>query len=110
MFAYTVRCTFSYRDLADEWVDWLRNEHLADVCEAGAIDAEVVRLESDPVEVEVRYHFPSREIFNRYEQEHAPRLRKEGLERFPLDRGLSFHRSVGEVVHRHGADDQPERD
>lgn len=106
MFAYTVRCTFQNAALAEEWIDWLRAEHLADVIEAGAIDAEVVRLDATPIEVEVRYHFASRDAFNQYEHEHAGRLRKEGLKRFPLDRGLSYHRAVGEVVHRHDEGDE----
>lgn len=98
MFAYTVACTFDDAGVAEEWVAWLRDEHLADVCAAGALDAEVVRLDGEPPTVEVRYHFADRAAFGRYEAEHAPRLRAEGLARFPLERGLHYRRSTGEVV------------
>jgi hypothetical protein len=101
MIAYTVRCTFTDESVADEWIAWLRDEHIADVCGAGALDGKVVRLdrsEGEPLVCEVRYHFASRESMETYERDHAPRLRAEGLERFPLERGLAYERSVGEIV------------
>ncbi len=98
MFAYTVSCEFDDAAVADEWVAWLRDEHLADVCRAGATDAAVIRLDGAPVRCEVRYRFPARVAYERYEREHAPRLRAAGLDRFPLERGLRYHRSTAEVV------------
>jgi hypothetical protein len=100
MLAYTVVCTFKNETLAQEWQAWLMGEHLADVIAAGALDAEVVKMDGTPVRCEVRYHFESRDAFNRYEREHAARLRGEGLKKFPLDRGLSYVRSVGETIGR----------
>jgi hypothetical protein len=99
--AYTVRCTFDDENVAEEWIAWLREEHLADVRAGGAIDATVVRLDRDEgalLTCEVRYHFASREMLATYEREHAPRLRAEGLAKFPLERGLAYSRSVGEIV------------
>lgn len=109
MFAYTVRCEFASEDVAREWIEWLRSEHLRDVCEAGARDAEVVAVDAadgannpreaaSAVAVEVRYHFEDRDAFAKYERDHAPRLRAEGLKRFPPERGLIYARSTGEVV------------
>ena len=100
MFRYTVTCEFSNSDsqLADRWIGWLRDEHLADVINAGATSAEVVQLDGQPLTVEVRYTFSSRATFEAYERDHAPRLRAEGLEKFPLEMGLEFRRSTGEVV------------
>jgi hypothetical protein len=100
-FVYTVWCTFQSKEVADEWVRWLNSEHLADVCDAGADDAEVVKLDDTPITCVVRYHFASREVFETYERDHAPRLRGEGLQRFPPDRGLAYQRSFGEVVARY---------
>lgn len=97
MFAYTVTCTFDDPAIADEWIAWLRDTHLADVCAAGALDAEVIRLDGSPCRCEVRYHFASRESFAAYERDHAPRLRAEGLQRFSPERGLKYERSTGEV-------------
>jgi len=98
MFAYTVRCAFTDPQVAEEWLAWMRDEHFADVIAAGAQRAELVRLDGDPITCECRYRFADRPAFERYEREQAPRLRAEGLERFPLDRGLTYSRSTGEVV------------
>ena len=110
MIAYTVACEFDDPAVAGEWIAWLRDAHLAEVCAAGALDAEVIRMDSprdsttglvsgaNTTNVEVRYHFASREAFQRYERDHAPRLRAEGLKRFPLERGVAYSRSLGEIV------------
>jgi len=102
-FVYTVRCRFDEMEIVREWLDWLRSEHLADVCTAGALDAEVILLDGEPITCEVRYHFESRAAFADYERDHAPRLREEGLKRYPPDRGVYYERSTGEVRgFRHG--------
>ena len=98
MFTYTVRCTFETEAVAHEWIAWLRNGHLADVLAAGAVDAEVVRPDGAAIQAEVRYHFASREAFVVYERDHAPRLRAEGLKRFPPERGLIYERFTGESL------------
>ena len=105
--AYTVYTTFADAALADEWLRWLRGGHIAEVINGGATDAEIVELDP-PADAppgttrafEVRYHFPSREHFARYEQEHAPRLRAEGLKLFPVERGVAYRRAIGTVVVR----------
>ena len=109
MFVYTVTCTFEDARTAEEWIAWLREEHLAEVGAAGALDAEVMRCDppaagaTRATRCEVRYHFASREAFADYERDHAPRLRAEGLKRFPLERGLRYERATGEAVARHPA-------
>ena len=100
MIAYSVTCTFQNESLAREWLEWIETEHLGEVIAAGAIDAEVVILDGNPMRCEARYHFASREQFNIYEREHAPRLRNEGLKKFPLTRGMSYVRSMGEISWR----------
>lgn len=102
MFAYTVTCTFDDSAVADEWIHWLDKTHLADVCHAGALDGEVVLLDEADAPgktiVQVRYHFADRVAFEQYERDHAPRLREDGLQRFPLERGLHYARSTGTIV------------
>jgi hypothetical protein len=104
--AYTVYTTFTDARLADEWLRWLRGGHIAEVMAGGATDGEIIELDP-PADArpgtrafEVRYHFPSREHFARYERDHAPRLRAEGLKLFPVERGVSYRRAVGTVVTR----------
>ena len=106
MIAYTVACTFTDPAVAAAWIEWLRGGHLADVCAAGALDAQAVRLddpESGKVRCEARYRFASRRAFEAYERDHAPRLRAEGLARFPLELGLAYERTVADVVAAHPA-------
>ncbi len=101
--AYTVHASFEGDDprLVDRWIAWLRDEHLDDVRRAGALTAMVVRLDVDEGQrprCEARYHFASRSAFATYERDHAPRLRAEGLARFPPELGIRYLRSVGEIV------------
>ncbi len=98
MFVYDVECTFTNAEVAAEWQHWLTSQHLQDVCAAGAQSAELVRFDGEPLRYATRYHFASRAAFETYEREHAPRLRAEGLERFPLERGLSYSRRTGTPV------------
>ena len=95
MFAYTVHCQHTDRETCEEWIRWMLDEHLNDVCDAGAASAELI---VDGLRCETRYTFPSRESFATYERDHAPRLRVEGLARFPLERGLTYSRTTGERV------------
>ncbi len=95
---YTVGCSFTDPAVAERWLAWLRDEHLADVCAGGATAAQVVAMDGDDIAYEVRYRFPSRQAFQAYERDHAPRLRTEGLERFPLSLGLTYRRTVGEAT------------
>ena len=99
-FAYTVAATFSNEGVAEEWVRWLREGHVAEVVAAGATDGEIIEIDGPDRLVEVRYHFPTRQAFAVYEREHAPRLRAEGLKRFGAERGIAYRRSAGDVIAR----------
>jgi hypothetical protein len=96
--AYTVLIELDDTALAADWERWLRETHVADVVAAGALDGEVLRLDGSPIRLECRYHFSSRDAFARYQREHAPRLRAEGLARVPKEGAVRFSRSVGDVV------------
>ncbi|MGE3805561.1 MAG: DUF4286 family protein [Gemmataceae bacterium] len=80
------------------WLDWLRGGHIAEVIAGGASSAAIVALDEPARAYEVRYLFPSRDAFERYEREHAPRLRAEGLRLFPPEKGIAYKRSVGAVL------------
>ena len=95
---YTVTVGFPNAELVEDWLGWLRDGHITEVLAGGASHAEIVALDVPPHTYEVRYRFPSREAFNKYERDHAPRLRAEGLKLFPVEKGISYRRSVGEVV------------
>src|SRR5262245_18200429 len=95
---YTVAVSFRDPTVADDWLKWLVDGHIADVIAAGALDAEIVELDGPHRSFEIRYHFRSRESFELYEKEHAPRLRAEGLKFFPPERGVIYRRTSGVVV------------
>lgn len=101
----------------------IRDGHAADVVAAGAKSATLVELDGQPegtrcFEVraaastcqipsagdvdcalgQARYEFESRDAFATYELDHAPRLREEGLSLFPLELGLKYERSTGDVL------------
>ena len=101
-YRYTVCATFKDDTVAREWIEWLACGHCADVRAGGASNAEVVALDGEESSFEVRYDFPSREVFEEYERTHAPGLRAEGLDRFPTERGITYSRTSGEIVHSEG--------
>ena len=103
-FLYVVRCTFApgSSDVAQRWLHWLREQHLTEVLAAGAVSAEVIQIQSGVDQYEIHYRFPSEDAFARYERENAPRLRADGLSRFPLNLGLQYERRIGKVLFSNG--------
>ena len=96
---YTVRCELADPTVAAKWIAWMRDGHLGDVIAAGALGAELVQLDSEsPIVCEIRYHFASWTALEAYQRDHGPRLRAEALARFPLELGLHYTRSTGEVL------------
>lgn len=100
-FAYVVRCTFEDAPTRDAFFAWLRDRHVADVIASGALDGEILLVDS-PTATEVRYRFASREAFNAYEQGHATARRQEALDALAKlgvtpDRGVVFSRWTGVV-------------
>jgi hypothetical protein len=95
---YTVSATFTDCKVGDEWIAWLTSGHIEQVLKGGATDAEIIKMDGDDCRYEIRYHFPSRDVFGAYETNHAPRLRAEGLEKFPSSRGITYARSTGVVI------------
>ncbi|MBX3192199.1 MAG: DUF4286 family protein [Labilithrix sp.] len=105
-FSYVVRTAVESPRAFDAYVAWLRVTHVADVCDAGASDAELVLIDVGPGEprvVEVRYVFASREAFDAYLKNHAPRLRLDGMQELARlglgsGHGVVFTRTTGEKV------------
>jgi hypothetical protein len=105
-FSYVVRISIDDERVLDAFVSWLHAEHVADVCAAGARDAELVIIDvasGEPRVVEARYHFESREAFETYERDEAPRLRAEGLAKLAAlgvepGRGVAFQRTTGTAI------------
>ena len=69
-----------------------------EVLAGGAISAEIIALDEPHLAFEVRYRFASREVFDAYERDHAPRLRAEGLQLFPVNKGTAYRRTLGVIL------------
>lgn len=95
---YSVTATIPDAASAEEYVRWLVDGHVEGVLLGGAETGEVVRLEGEPIRVETRYVFSSREAFAAYEAGPAIALRSDGKQRFPSERGFTFERRVGVAV------------
>ncbi len=100
MICYTVCCRFRGNDpvVVDRWLDWLRETHIAEVIDSGATGAEIVRMSADVSTFEIRYRFATATIFSQYLTDHALALRADGLLQFPLELGLEYSRTDGEVI------------
>lgn len=98
--AYTVVASFPDLATRDEYIAWLEDGHIDAVIRHGAHAASIIRLTdpASPVQVEVRYTFSTRDLYDIYIRDHAPALRAEGLRRFPPSRGISFSRRTGEIL------------
>lgn len=100
--AYTVTCRIKDEQKAEEWLAWLRDGHIAEVLAGGTNDAEIIRLDDDGESgscFEILYYFETRELFDDYVANRAPRLRAEGLARFPEEDGFIYSRKIGEVIY-----------
>jgi hypothetical protein len=105
-FVYVVRLAMSSPEEAARMLEWLEGGHCREVCEGGASDAEVILLEGGEGQtLEVRYGFEDRAAFERYERDHAPRLRAEGVERFAGK--MEASRWTGVVKHREPPPEEP---
>ncbi len=100
---YIVTATLPDDPAAHEYTAWLEDGHTDEVIRGGAHSAMIVRLLPEPgadhtPRVMTQYVFATRELFDRYLERHAPGLRAEGLRRLPPERGISFQRTVGEIL------------
>lgn len=100
MIAYTVTAELPTPAAREAYLAWLAEGHVDQVVEAGALTGAVIRIDdpAEPVRVETRYLFAERDDLDRYLRDHAPALRADGLARFGPETGVTFTRSIGEVV------------
>jgi hypothetical protein len=77
-FVLSVRVETDDRASLDKWSDWiLKSGHVSDVCKAGPVNAEITVFDGAPHHLEAKFRFESREAWEKYEREEAPRLRAE---------------------------------
>lgn len=117
-FLYIVNAAMPDDATRQRYIDWLAKGHVQQVIEGGALWGEIVDLtESDQTGgcavkceggqwgvgvVQTRYGFASREAYDRYVEQSAPKLRAEGLALFGPDSGVRFSRQLGLLRGRFG--------
>jgi len=98
MHRYSIQCEFDREQVAGEWLRWLRDEHVHDVLAAGATRAEIIRLDGPAWAFRIDYDFPTFDLYEAYNSEHADRLQADCLGRFPLELGIRYERVSGESI------------
>lgn len=98
--AYTVTATLPNEASRTAYIEWLENGHVDAVLEAGADAAMIVSVDepAQPIRVQTRYVFATRETLEHYLAHHAPALRADGLRRFGPETGVTFSREIGRVI------------
>ena len=89
------------RSIADNWLQWLKEEHIPDVIRTGCFTHAVILrlLEVDETEgptFAVQYFAESKALYNNYIQNPASAMRQKGYEKWG-DQFIAF-RSVMQVV------------
>lgn len=88
-------------DIADEWVQWMKQKHIPDVMETGKFyDHNLMRLvgmdEADGITFAVQYYCESFEALEQYEEHHAPKLQEEHSQRYG-DKFVAFRTVLKKV-------------
>ena len=97
---YMVTATLPSEAVAEEYVAWLRDGHVAQVIAGGARTGMIVRLDVEAgglARVMTQYVFASRTAFDQYVRQHAPALGGGGLRRCGAETGGRLGGAVGEV-------------
>lgn len=103
---YAVTATLPSPAIAAEYLAWLEDGHVDQVIGCGAHSAMIVRLERtaedglppDARQVMTQYVFATRQLYDRYVEHDAPKLRADGVKRFGPERGVRMERRLGEIV------------
>lgn len=105
MIIYNVTCKIDASREA-EWVKWMREIHVPEVCaKGGFIRATLLRLkypvEDEGVTYAIQYQCPSMQMLEHYLSEHAPSLQLDHTLKFGAD--VVAFRTILEVEGEYGA-------
>ncbi|MBL0145339.1 MAG: DUF4286 family protein [Chitinophagaceae bacterium] len=100
MIVYNVTIKVS-ADIATSWLQWLKDEHIADVINTGCFThATVLQLlevdDSEGPTYAVQYFAESKSLYNNYMEKFATQMRQKGFDKWG-DKFIAF-RSVMQVV------------
>lgn len=88
-------------DVHDEWINWMKQEHIAEVLATGKFVQHrfhkvLVQDESDGITYNVQYYAHTMQDYFEYRDEHAPSLQQKGSVRFK-DKFVAFRTLLKEV-------------
>ena len=88
-------------DIAEDWLNWLQNEHVQDVIGTGCFTkATILHLfemdDAESVTYAVQYHAESKALYNRYIDKFANVMRQKSFDKWG-DRFIAF-RTVMQIV------------
>ena len=101
MILYNVTVNIDY-DAHDEWLDWMKNVHIPDVMATGMfLENKISKVlgdeDSGGITYAIQYLTQDMDTYERYQQEHAPRLQQEHSARY--EGRFAAFRTLLEVVH-----------
>ncbi len=82
MFVYTVKLIID-KNSKDNFISYLYKEHLPDVVNTGCFIDYSLEEDIEKDELIARYDCISQELFNKYLDEYAERLRNDVIQKFP---------------------------
>jgi hypothetical protein len=88
--------------ISDAWLAWMKEEHIPEVMSTGLFtEAKCWQLldhqEGAGVTYAVQYLSPDRAMYQQYIDEHAPILRKKGMDKWG-DRFIAFRTAMQQVI------------
>ena len=88
-------------DVHDEWLQWMKETHIPDVMATGLfIENKIARIlaeEEGGKAYSIQYLLRNMDDYETYQQEHAPRLQAEHIERY--DGKFGAFRTLLHVIH-----------
>ena len=89
------------KEIAAQWLHWLKHEHIPDLMNTGCFtNYQIVKLldvdESEAITYAIQYYASSRELLDKYLDDHAAAVRKKGVEKWG-ERFVAF-RTIMEVI------------
>lgn len=86
----------------DAWLSWMKEEHIPDVLSTGLFtEAKCWRLldhqEGAGATYAVQYLSPAISMYQQYIEQHAPRLRKKGQEKWG-DKFIAFRTTMEQII------------
>jgi len=85
MILYNVTVNIDH-DIHDEWLNWMRSNHIPDVLKTGCfLESKLSRIngeEDGGITYSIMYVSPSKEKYEEYQSQHAPKLQKEHTDKY----------------------------